>query len=190
MSTSKKQKIPSDYYERIGRRIQCRIGQTLRLAGRIVDLGCGNCELAQYLAKTYRQSVIGIDISDDTIPKGRHSNLDLRCICRDARHLDFIKEAGMDAVVMKFALHEMKYPQKILREAYRVLRPGGTILIVEFPKNSLAQRLWNENYFTPKQLGNMLKKAGFCEVKVRLPYRAQITWAQGWKPISNEKKKS
>ncbi|KPJ60585.1 MAG: hypothetical protein AMJ46_06230 [Latescibacteria bacterium DG_63] len=187
MRTTKKEELPSDFYERIRSKIQRRIGRTLRLAGRVADLGCGDCELAQYLAQNWRQHVIGIDISDDTIPKDRHydPNVDLHCIHHNAQHLDFMKEASMDAVVMKYALHEMTYRHKILREAYRILRPGGTILIVEFPKGSLAQDLWNENYFTPDQLRNMLEKAGFCEVRVRLPFRSQIAWVQGWKPMVN-----
>jgi ubiquinone/menaquinone biosynthesis C-methylase UbiE len=189
MPTAKNHEFPNDFYDRNRLRIQRRIGRALRLAGRVVDLGCGNCELAQYLAQSWRQHVIGIDISDDAIPKDPHhdSGVDLRCISSNAEHLDFLTEGDTDAVVIKYALHEMTHPNKILREAYRILRPGGTILIVEFPRDSLAQELWDEDYFTPDQLHSMVEEAGFREVSVRLPFQSQIAWVRGWKPKLNSK---
>ena len=183
MLTPKKQDIPSDFYEQIRFDLQRRIGKTLRLARNIADLGCGNCELSKYLAERWGQHVIGIDVTNDSLPKKKHNHphIDLNCIHHNAEHINFLKKADMDAVVIKFALHEMIHPHKILQQAYRILRPGGTILIVEFPKDSLAQRLWNEDYFTPQQLRGMLHKAGFREIKVRLLFQTQIAWAQGWK---------
>jgi len=176
--------LPSDFYERIRPEIRRRIGRALRLAGRVVDLGCGNCALARHLAGSWRQHVIGIDISPNPLPRGNHrrKDVDLRCIHHDAERLEFLKDASTDAVVSKWALHEMAHPRRILREALRILRPGGTILLVEFPRDSLAQRLWNENYFPPRELREMLKDAGFREVRSRLPFQEQILWVRGWKP--------
>lgn len=173
----------SDFYERRRPEIRRRIGRALRLAGRVVDLGCGNCVLARYLAQTWRQHVVGIDISPDALPKDMHrrTDINLRCIRHDAEHLGFLADSSVDAVVSKWALHEMTHPRKILREALRILRPGGTVLIVEFPRDSLAQRLWNENYFEPWQLRAMLTQAGFREVRIRLAFQAQLMWARGWK---------
>ena len=176
--------LPPDFYEKIRPDIHRRIGRALRLAGRVVDLGCGNCVLARYLARVWDQHVIGIDISPDALPKDMHrrKDVDLRCIRHDAEHLGFLRDSSVDAVVCKWALHEMAHPRKILREALRILRPGGTILLVEFPRDSLAQRLWNENYFRPDQLRDLLVEAGFREVRVRLPFKEQLLWVRGWKP--------
>jgi len=182
--TSGAAELPPDFYGRIRPEIHRRIGRTLRLAGRVVDLGCGNCVLAQYMARKWRQHVIGIDISGDVLPRDTHRfrDVDLRCIRHDAEHLEFLNDSSVDAVVSKWALHEMVHPSKILCEAWRILRPGGAILVVEFPRESLAQRLWNEEYFTPEELRSLLVDAGFCEVRVRLPFQKQLLWVQGWKP--------
>ncbi len=128
--------------------------------------------------------MIGIDISADALPKNPHPEpgIDLRCLRHDAEHLNFLADSSVDAVVAKWSLHEMAHPDSILREAWRILRPGGSILIVEFPRDSLAQRLWNENFFRPEQLRNMLLRAGFREVRVSLPFQKQILWGRGWKP--------
>jgi len=174
--------LPDDFYDKAKLRLQRRIGRELGLAYRILDVGCGSCGLAQFLRKTYRQRVTGVDISDSSFP--RHDDplqkrRLLRCVKADAAHLDFVRDGGVDAVVSMWALHEMKDTEGMLREAWRVLRPGGEILIVDFPRGSLAQRLWNERYYTVQETDRLLREAGFVEVRVKSVERGQILWATG-----------
>jgi len=51
--------LSHEFYERIKPRLHQRIGRELRLAGQVLDLGCGACELVRYLAHTYSQHVTG-----------------------------------------------------------------------------------------------------------------------------------
>jgi len=94
--------LPGDFYESIKSRLYERIGRAVRLAYRVLDLGCGACELARFLRETYRQRVTGVDVSERAFPghphraKGRSS---LRCVKADARHLGFVRDGGIDAVV-------------------------------------------------------------------------------------------
>jgi len=176
-------KLPDDFYEKAKPRLQRRIGRELRPAYRILDLGCGSCGLAQFLRKTYRQRVTGVDISDGSFP--RHDaplekRSPLRCVKADAAQLDFVRDGAVDAVVSMWALHEMADAQGMLREARRVLRPGGEVLIVDFPRGSLAQRLWNENYYTPFEIDHMLVGAGFRETRAKPIERRQVIWAKGY----------
>jgi SAM-dependent methyltransferase len=92
---------------------------------------------------------------------------------------------SVDAVVSVWALHEMASPVSVLCEAIRILRPGGRALIVEFPRNSLAQRLWNENYFEPEKVAEMLKEAGFTAIRCNLIADGQIIWATAEKKETN-----
>jgi len=84
-------------------------------------------------------------------------------------------------VIISWALHEMKNPQAVLQEAHRVLRPGGKVLVVEFPRNSLAQKLWNENYYTSKELADSLRKAGFEDIRAKRIEHKQILWVTGFR---------
>ncbi len=151
------------------------------MAGRILDLGCGSCELVCYLARTYRQQVIGVDVSDGSFPRRRHTadGCRFRCIRKNAKRLNFVKDQSMDAVISTLAFHEMEHPKAILAEAYRVLRPGGELVIVDFPKDSLAQKLWNENYYVPEDLKQMVSDGGFEDVHLRRIERGQVMWITG-----------
>ena len=176
--------VNDEFYERVKPRLHERIGRELRLAGRVLDLGCGACGLAKYLARVYRQHVTGIDISSADFPKRPRAsrNARIRCVRQDAAHLDFAANESVDAVVVMWALHEMKHARRTLREARRVLRPGGEILIVEFPRDSLAHRLWGEDYYSPEELAAMLDSAGYQETTVRLIEQRQVIWARGFRP--------
>jgi len=65
-----------------------------------------------------------------------------------------------------------------------VLRPGGKLLVVDFPKGSLAQRLWSEDYYRPDEVKCLLKEAGFSDIRVRLIEQGQVIWACAHQPMA------
>jgi len=183
--TASPESVPDDFYSKLEPRLRRRIGRELRRAYRVLDMGCGSCALAQFLRKTYRQRVTGVDIADGRFP--RHDapsprRTALRCVKADATNLDFLKDGAVDAVVSVWALHEMRDADGMLREARRVLRPGGQVLIVDFPRGSLAQRLWNENYLSPSEVRDKLARAGFQDIRVRTIEKDQMIWATAAQP--------
>jgi ubiquinone/menaquinone biosynthesis C-methylase UbiE len=183
MNRSTRTQVADDFYETIKPRLHKRIGWELRLARRVLDLGCGSCDLVKYLAGTYRQEVTGVDISSGSFPPDPHtrSGAQFRCLKQNATALGFAGDEAVDAVVMVWALHEMEHPQGVLAEARRILRPGGELLIVDYPKDSLAQRLWNENYYRPDEVKVLLKEAGFENIRLRLIEHGQVMWARSYR---------
>jgi len=172
---------PDDFYEKIKPRLHQRIGRELRLAGRILDLGCGACDLVRYLARTYHQNVTGVDISDGSFPRRHHTSngFRFRCIQKNATQLNFVKDMSMDAVVSMWAFHEMEHPEAILAEAHRILRPGGELLIVDFPKDSLAQQRWNEDYYSLETIKQMVSRGDFDDVRAKGIEQGQVMWITG-----------
>jgi len=177
--------IPSDFYEKLRPRLYRRIGRKLALAHRVLDLGCGSCALAQFLRKVYRQRVTGVDIADGAFPRHdapSRKRTVFRCIKADAAHLDFVRDGVVDAVASVWALHEMKDAKGMLREAWRVLRPGGKMLVVDFPRGSLAQQLWDEQYYCAEEINDMLQQASFENIRVQMIERQQVIWATASRP--------
>ena len=177
-------KLSDNFYDKIKPRLYQRVGRELRLAYRVLDLGCGACELARYLSETYGQKVTGVDISANSFPNSRNITKNtkrIRCIRKNAARLGFIRNETIDAAIIFWALHEMKNSQAILQEAHRVLRPGGKVLVVEFPHNSLARKLWNENYYTSRELTGSLREAGFKDIRAKRIEHKQILWVNGYR---------
>jgi ubiquinone/menaquinone biosynthesis C-methylase UbiE len=184
-ATVSPESVSDDFYETIGPGLYRRIGRELSVAYRILDLGCGSCDLALFLRQTYRQRVTGVDTSAGDMPRRddpSYSRAAMRCVKGNASHLRFLRDGSVDGVVTTWALHEMKKVEDAVREACRVLRPGGKMLIVDFPRGSLAQRLWNEDYMTLREVSALLRQAGFVRVRARTIHKGQVLWAVGFRP--------
>ncbi len=191
MNSATETGLTHDFYDRIKPRLHARIGREVRLARTVLDLGCGSCDLVRYLAQTYGQNVTGIDIASWSFPRQRKTRTGTRFHCRkqDASSLSFIGDGTADAVVSMWALHEMERAEAVLKAAHRVLRPGGEIFLVDFPRDSLAQKLWNEDYYRPEEARSLLRSVGFESVEVRLIEREQAMWMRGYHPAATTKSK-
>lgn len=109
----------------------------------ILDLCVGTASNAILIAeKRKNANVVGIDISKDMldvskrkIEKMKMKNIELKLM--NAASLDFHDES-FDAVIMSLLLHEIseKEGSLILKEALRVLKKNGKIIVIEWEKPS------------------------------------------------------
>ncbi len=109
--------------------------RTLALLGdvrgrRILDLGCGEGGYARELARR-GADVVAVDGSERlvTIARRRAAELPIQHLCRNANQLDGVNDADFDLVLATMSLMDVgDYPGAI-REAHRVLRPGGELVM-------------------------------------------------------------
>jgi len=164
------------------KKIQEGIVRVLGPVGSVLDVGCGDCSLVRFLAKTIAQEAIGIDLERD-FPEKMRFNIGgeghtAECIEGDARAIDF-PDGRFDAVVSMRAFHEVEDPAGALFEMRRVLRPGGMLLVADFTEGEPDE---SEGYYAPEAIESLLKENGFEQVEVIQIPRDTFMFAAGKKP--------
>jgi len=103
---------------------------------RILDIAAGTGTSSAALAKT-GATVIAFDFSPGMIEEGRRRHPDLEFIEGNAEQLPFA-DNEFDAVSISFGLRNINDPRLALSEMYRVLKPGGRLVICEFSRPPVA----------------------------------------------------
>ena len=112
----------------------------LRPGQRVLDLAGGTGDLAALMAPRVAPggSVVLSDINAAMLARGRDRLLDrglageaVQCCLADAEALPFA-DGSFDVVTMAFGLRNVTRKEAALAAIYRVLRPGGQALVLEF----------------------------------------------------------
>lgn len=98
---------------------------------RVLDLCCGTLALSREYERQFGIRPIGLDFSLPMLLQGLRGSRGFNVVCGDALRMPFRDEA-FDGVMVAFGLRNLSDMWKGLREAYRVLCPGGRIVILEF----------------------------------------------------------
>lgn len=99
---------------------------------RILDIAAGTGTSSAAIAKSGAR-VIAFDFSAGMIEEGRKRHPELEFVEGDAQKLPF-GDDEFDAVTISFGLRNVEDPRLALSEMYRVLKPGGRLVICEFSR--------------------------------------------------------
>jgi ubiquinone/menaquinone biosynthesis C-methylase UbiE/DNA-binding transcriptional ArsR family regulator len=150
------------------------------------DLGCGTGAIVAALA-AHVGSVIGVDASDEMLKAAARrlandfadvKNVQLRQGVLEALPL---QDAMLDAATLVLVLHHLAAPAVALSEAFRVLKPGGRLLIVDMAPHEREEYRQQMGHvwlgFSEEQIRRLIGHAGFSSVRVHaLP---AVTEARG-----------
>lgn len=106
----------------------------------LVDLGTGTGRMLELFAARFRRG-LGLDRSTAMLAYARAKLENARLGHAQVRQADIydlpLGDHAANAVVMHQILHFLSDPQRAIREAARVLAPGGRLLIVDFAPHEL-----------------------------------------------------
>lgn len=103
----------------------------------ILDIATGTGDLAILLAKTHPKKIIGLDLSNGMLEVGRKKVTEkglsslIEMVQGDSENLPFDSNY-FDVVTVAFGVRNFENLNKGLAEIYRVLKPGGTFVVLEF----------------------------------------------------------
>lgn len=110
--------------------------ERLAEGGKVLELGCGTGMGLVVLARTLPEcSVTGLDPDEVSVGLAREriaeAGLEERALAEQMRSEELSAEEEFDLIYTQNSLHEMDDPPLVMGNAYRALKEGGVLLIVE-----------------------------------------------------------
>ncbi|MEW6685260.1 MAG: class I SAM-dependent methyltransferase [Candidatus Edwardsbacteria bacterium] len=135
----------------------------------VLEVACGAGQGLGYLAK-YARSVVGGDIDEknlDFVHKIYKSRNSIKILYLNAHNLPF-PDKNFDVVILYEAIYYLQYPDRFIKEAKRVLRNGGVLIIGTVNKDwdGFNPSPFSYKYFSAPELCNLLKDNSFTDIKL------------------------
>lgn len=153
--------------------------------GRLLEIGFGNGATLARL-KRLGWSVAGVEFDPVSVELANQLGIDARLgSLEDCK----FEDASFDAVVSSHLLEHLPDPRTYIRECFRILHPGGKLILTTPNAASRGHRLFGANWrglepprhlhiFGPKALQSLVEEAGFCKVKISCPARGGHIFSQ------------
>ncbi|MEK6799267.1 MAG: class I SAM-dependent methyltransferase [Planctomycetota bacterium] len=105
---------------------------------RLLEIGCGGGHVLRMFPQC---ELTGVDVSGEMLAKARRNLGDLPArLIKGEVHEAGLADATFDVIICTEVLEHVVDPQRLLREARRLLAPGGR-LVVTFPNDRLIERI-------------------------------------------------
>jgi ubiquinone/menaquinone biosynthesis C-methylase UbiE/DNA-binding transcriptional ArsR family regulator len=146
----------------------------------VADLGSGEGLLSELLARRCKK-VIAVDNSEKMVAFGA-----AKAKKNGLKNLEFrlgdlenppVEPNSVDLVILSQALHHAAEPGEAIRGAYRILRTGGQVLILDLAQHNFAKArdLYGDRWlgFAESDLHRWLEEAGFKNIEISVVAREE-----------------
>ena len=129
-----------------------------RLKGTVYDLGCGEMPYRGWVLQ-FADRYVGVDWSNSP----HQVRPDILADLNESLPID---DEVADAIISFSTLEHLREPESMLREAYRLLKPGGSI-VLQVPFMWWVHEAPHDYYrFTRHGLEHLFRKVGFTDIEV------------------------
>ncbi len=144
----------------------------------IADLGAGEGTISQLMAQRAKK-VIAIDNSEKMVEFGaelarKHNIGNLEYRLGDIENAP-IRSGSVDLAFLSQALHHASHPERAVAEAWRILKPGGRIAVLDLNRHHFeeAREMYADLWlgFTELEMERYLKDAAFKNVETAIVNR-------------------
>jgi SAM-dependent methyltransferase len=180
---NKKSKPFTQYPELLTRYLVQRYGLTRSI--KILDLGCGRGDFLRGFVKCGHK---GYGIDQSLVAKSMCPEAEILQSDLEKDPLPY-KDNSFDVIFSKSVLEHFYYPEKIVMEIYRIIKPNGLVIIM-VPDWESVYKIFYDDYthrtpFTQISLRDFLIINGFKDVKVEKFRQLPFLWKMPWlKPFS------
>ncbi len=130
----------------------------------MLDVATGTGAVARELMRAHGCRVVGLDQSPEMLAEARRRGGGIEYVEGTAERLPFA-DASFDHLTFTYLLRYVDDPGATLRELARVVRPGGTVAMLEFGvPGGLWRPLWNLHVRIGLPLAGRLISPGWHEV--------------------------
>lgn len=113
--------------------------------GVVLEVGASWGKYILHLRDTFGFDVVGVEPNAEMCAIGKKEGLDMRTGTLEDAHFP---DASFDCVIMSHVIEHLYDPRATMREVFRILRPGGVVLI-KTPNLDTPERLFFGTYWLP-----------------------------------------
>jgi ubiquinone/menaquinone biosynthesis C-methylase UbiE len=167
------------YAENFRRWMQAELGD-LPPNSPVLEVGCGDASFTKELAR-YSPDVTAIDISSAQIAENNKRFAGIKFLQHDVAEQFPFAADSFEVVWCSEVLEHLFDPAFALREMYRIMKPGGRLMVTvpyhgRFKNVLIALFKWDEHFvpsnphirfYTKQTLGRLAAQAGFSAVQMK-----------------------